>query len=64
MAHLLAWNGFSFGIWTAYQEEAVYPNGNALLTYPTESIMTRKPYRCAVGLMMKTDEVSEQVCSV
>ena len=23
--------------------------------------MARKPYRCAVGLMIKTDEVSEQV---
>jgi len=27
-------------------------------------IMTRAPYRCAVGLMIKTDEVSEQGCSL
>jgi hypothetical protein len=27
----------------------------------TPEIMARKPYRCAVGLMIKTDEVSEQV---
>jgi long-chain acyl-CoA synthetase len=26
-------------------------------------IMTRAPYRCAVGLMIKTDEVSEQGCA-
>jgi hypothetical protein len=26
--------------------------------------MTRPPYRCAVGLMIKTDEVSEQGCTV
>jgi hypothetical protein len=25
-------------------------------------MMTRTPYRCAVGLIIKTDEVSEQVC--
>lgn len=24
--------------------------------------LTRPPYRCAVGLMIKTDEVSEQGC--
>jgi hypothetical protein len=28
---------------------------------PTVSILARAPYRCAVGLMIKTDEVSEQV---
>jgi hypothetical protein len=27
-------------------------------------ILTRAPYRCAVGLMIKTDEVSEQGCPV
>jgi hypothetical protein len=31
-------------------------------TYVTK-IMTRPPYRCAVGLMIKTDEVSEQGCT-
>ena len=28
----------------------------------TQVIMTRTPYRCAVGLMIETDEVSEQDC--
>jgi hypothetical protein len=28
----------------------------------TPEIVARTPYRCAVGLMIKTDEVSEQVC--
>jgi hypothetical protein len=27
----------------------------------TQEIVTRTPYRCAVGLMIKTDEVSEQL---
>jgi len=27
----------------------------------TEGIVARAPYRCAVGLMIKTDEVSEQL---
>jgi hypothetical protein len=30
----------------------------------TEVILARTPYRCAVGLMIKTDEVSEQLCTV
>jgi hypothetical protein len=29
-----------------------------------KEIVTRPPYRCAVGLMIKTDEVSEQVCVI
>jgi hypothetical protein len=34
-------------------------------SFPTggKEIMTRPPYRCAVGLMIKTDKVSELVCS-
>jgi hypothetical protein len=29
-----------------------------------KDVVTRPPYRCAVGLMTKTDEVSEQGCLV
>jgi hypothetical protein len=27
-------------------------------------MLTRTPYRCAVGLMIKTDKVSEQGCNL
>jgi hypothetical protein len=27
----------------------------------TQDVLTRAPYRCAVGVMIKTDEVSEQL---
>jgi hypothetical protein len=30
----------------------------------SQVIMTRLPYRCAVGLMIKTDQVSEQLCGI
>jgi hypothetical protein len=37
---------------------------SASLRTRVNDVVTRVPYRCAVGLMTKTDEVSEQGCSV
>jgi hypothetical protein len=37
-----------------------------LASFPAEvkNVLARLPYRCAVGVMIKTDEVSEQLCGV
>jgi hypothetical protein len=33
-----------------------------IIQLKVRDLLTRTPYRCAVGLMIKTDEVSEQGC--
>jgi hypothetical protein len=40
----------------------IYRVQSSSLRTGVKEIVTRMPYRYAVGLMIKTDEVSEQVC--
>jgi hypothetical protein len=41
----------------------VPPHKSASFPTGIKDIVARTPYRCAVGLMIKTDEVSEQLCT-